>query len=184
MGFHSAGGSPPPATGTAGSLNQRTGVYAVLLAPTWQRYDDHQGGGQSAVKILVVEDDPLVGPAIRAILESGGHEVIGPCRDAAKALRRAVRERPDLAVVDFNLAGGEDGLSLARKLRDLHAVPSLVVSGYAHRAVEAREVAVGFLHKPFSPLELAGAVRWVEEVVGGLPMLPASSTVGVFMRAA
>lgn len=119
------------------------------------------------MKILVVDDDPLVGPAIRAVLESGGHTVIGPCRDAAKALRRAAREGPDLAVVDFNLAGGEDGLSLARKLKDRHAVPSLVVSGYGHRAVEAREVALGFLHKPFTPLALTAAIGCVDAVIGG-----------------
>jgi len=136
------------------------------------------------VKILVVDDDPLVGPAMKAVLVSGGHEVIGPCRDAAKALRRAARERPDLAVVDFNLAGGEDGLSLARKLKERHAVPSLVVSGYGHRAADAREVAVGFLHKPFSPLALAGAVRCVEEAIGGMAMSSFFPATEVFMRAA
>ena len=70
------------------------------------------------MRILVVEDDPRAGPAIKAVLGSAGHEVVGPCRDAAKALRRVARARPDLALVDFNLAGGEDGLSLSRKLRD------------------------------------------------------------------
>lgn len=136
------------------------------------------------MKILVVEDDPLVGPAIKAVLESAGHEVIGPCRDAAKALRRAARASPDLAVVDFNLAGGEDGLSLARKLRDGHGVLSLVVSGYDHRAAEAREVAVGFLPKPFSPLALAGAVRRAEEAIGGRALTSLPSASQVFTRAA
>jgi len=41
---------------------------------------------------------------------------------------------------------------LARKLKDEFGVLTVVASGYGHRAVEAREVGIDFLHKPFSPL--------------------------------
>jgi len=157
-----------PTVEVVSPLNQWIGCTAASALPLGGVMAIPQGGS-AAVRILVVDDDPLVGPAIKAVLENNGHEVIGPCRDAAKAFRRLTRERPDLAIVDFNLAGGENGLSLARKLKDLHAVPSLVVSGYSHRAAEAREVAVGFLHKPFTPRALLAATSCVEAVIGGSP---------------
>lgn len=117
---------------------------------------------------MIVEDDPLVGPAMRSVLEKAGYTVIGPLRDASKAMRLAERERPHLALVDVLLAGGEDGVSLSRRLRSDLGVPSLLVSGYDHHAEEVRDTALGFLHKPFAPQALLGAVGVVGEMLGGL----------------
>lgn len=120
------------------------------------------------MKILIVEDDPLVGPAMKAVLEKAGYTVVGPLRDAAKAMRLADREHPDLALVDVLLAGGEDGVSLSRRLKAKLSVPSLLVTGYDHHAEEVRDTALGFLHKPFAPQALLDAVGVVSEVLGGL----------------
>lgn len=120
------------------------------------------------MKLLIVEDDPLVGPAMKAVLEKAGYTVVGPLRDATKAMRLAERERPDLALVDVLLAGGEDGVSLSRRLRADLGVPSLLVTGYDHHAEEVRDTALGFLHKPFAPQALLDAVGVVGEVMGGL----------------
>lgn len=119
------------------------------------------------MKLLVVEDDPLIGPAVKAVLEGAGHSVVGPLRDAAKALRVGVRELPDLALVDVLLAGGEDGLSLARKLWEEHSIPSLLITGFDHRAEGARGFAVGLLRKPVMPVALIESVAAVGEILGG-----------------
>nr|WP_196242263.1 response regulator [Azospirillum oleiclasticum] len=128
------------------------------------------------VKILVVEDDPLIGPAMKAVLTSVAHEVVGPVRAAAKASRLAARMRPDLALVDYHLAGGEDGLSLVRRLRRDLGVPSLLVTGFDHRFQEVRDDALGLLRKPFTPQALTDAVAAVERLLHGLlpPVLPPS----------
>ncbi|WP_448188553.1 response regulator [Azospirillum sp. sgz301742] len=120
------------------------------------------------MKLLIVEDDPLIGPAMKAVLINAGYTVIGPLRDASKAMRLAEREHPDLALVDVLLAGGEDGVSLSRRLRSKLGVPSLLVTGYDHLAEEVRDTALGFLHKPFAPQALLGAVGVVAEMLGGL----------------
>ncbi len=120
------------------------------------------------MKLLVVEDDPLIGPAIKAVLENAGYTVVGPLRDAGKAARLGARERPDLALVDVYLAGGENGLTLARKLWEDHGVPSLLITGFDHRAAEARDFAIGLLRKPVMPAALIDAVGVVGEILGGL----------------
>lgn len=120
------------------------------------------------MKLLIVEDDPLIGPAMKAVLEKAGYTVVGPLRDAAKAMRLADRERPDLALVDVLLAGGEDGVSLSRRLRAGLDIPSLLVTGFDHHAAEVRDVALGFLHKPFTPQSLLDSVGVAAEVLGGL----------------
>lgn len=128
------------------------------------------------MKILVVEDDPLIGPAMKAVLTNVAHEVVGPVRAAAKAARLAVRMRPDLALVDYYLAGGEDGLSLVRTLRRDLGVPSLLVTGFDHRFKDVQDDAVGLLRKPFTPDALTDAVAAVERVLHGSrpPVLPTS----------
>ncbi|QCO17862.1 response regulator (plasmid) [Azospirillum brasilense] len=120
------------------------------------------------MKLLVVEDDPLIGPAIKAVMENAGYTVVGPLRDAAKATRLGVREQPDLALVDVYLAGGENGLTLARKLWEEHNIPSLLITGFDHRGEEARDFAVGLLRKPVMPDALVDAVGAVGEILAGL----------------
>jgi DNA-binding response OmpR family regulator len=120
------------------------------------------------LKLLVVEDDPLIGPAVKAVLENTGYTVVGPLRDAAKAMRLAIREQPELALVDLYLAGGENGLVLARRLKEELNIPSLLVTGFDHWAEEAREVALGLLRKPFLPDALTASVGVVAELLGGL----------------
>jgi len=124
------------------------------------------------LKILIVEDDPLIGPSMKAVLQSCGYEVVGPVRTVAKALRLVERDShalaaPDLALVDYHLAGGDHGINLVRALRDEYGVPSLLVTGYGHRGEEARGIALGYLIKPFMPEVLEQAVAAAEEVLAG-----------------
>ncbi|WP_448205791.1 response regulator [Azospirillum sp. sgz302134] len=121
------------------------------------------------MKLLIVEDDPLIGPAMRAVLRGAGHTVHGPVRDAAKALRLAGTEHPDLALVDYKLAGAEDGLSVVRRLLAEFGVPALLVTGFDHRAEDVRDAALGILHKPFTPEALVGAVAAVRDRMAGKP---------------
>ncbi|CAO3431707.1 response regulator [Azospirillum doebereinerae] len=120
------------------------------------------------MKLLVVEDDPLIGPAVKAVLENAGYTVVGPLRDATKAARVGARELPDLALVDVNLAGGENGLTLARRLWEDNGVPSLLMTGFDHHAEEARSFAMGLLRKPVMPDALVDAIGTIAEILGGL----------------
>ncbi|MGQ9368474.1 response regulator [Azospirillum sp. A39] len=119
------------------------------------------------MRLLIVEDDPLLGPAMRAVLANAGHDVVALVRGAAKAVRIAARENPDLALIDYHLAGGENGLRLAATLKERHGVPSLLVTAYEHRGQEAYGVALGCLRKPFPPEALAQAVAAAADVLAG-----------------
>lgn len=119
------------------------------------------------MRLLIVEDDPLIGPALKAVLENAGHVVIGPARDAVKAARIARRDLPDLALVDVYLSGGENGLSLVRRLWQEMGVPSVVVTGFDFVAEDGLDCAVGLLRKPVMPKDLISAVAAVQQVLGG-----------------
>jgi DNA-binding response OmpR family regulator len=79
--------------------------------------------------ILVAEDEALIALVLELTLRPGGHRVLGPVATVAEALRLADETAPELALVDINLQDGDDGVALARTLRDRYGTPSLFLSG-------------------------------------------------------
>ena len=121
-----------------------------------------------ARRILVVEDEGLVALEIETFLVEAGHEVVGTAADRAGALALARAERPDLALVDIRLSGGDSGLDLAADLAVL-GVPVLFVTGNCPLE-DGRAVAVGCLHKPFDERQLLAAVAVADRLARGGPV--------------
>lgn len=68
--------------------------------------------------------------------------------------------RPDLALVNIQLQGRDDGIALAAELKTM-GIPVLFISGQVSRAQSARTVAIGSLPKPYSPVEMVQAVHYL-----------------------
>ena len=81
------------------------------------------------LRVLVVEDEPLVAIELRQMLEEGGFSVLGPCAHVTAALGLLRENGCDAAVLDINL-GDETSEAAADELRRL-GVPFLSVSGYS-----------------------------------------------------
>ncbi|SEK76722.1 PAS domain S-box-containing protein/diguanylate cyclase (GGDEF) domain-containing protein [Roseateles sp. YR242] len=114
------------------------------------------------VRIQIVEDERIVALDLRTGLEQLGYEVVGIASDEPEALRLARHTEPDLVLMDIHLDRGSDGISAARKLRELLAVPVIFLSAYGEpetlqRAAEAAPY--GYLLKPFELRELNATVR-------------------------
>jgi DNA-binding NarL/FixJ family response regulator len=124
------------------------------------------------VRVLVVEDHPVTRDGVRTGLERGGGvAVVAEAADVRSACLLAEQERPEVAVVDLRLAGG-DGVDVIRYLRrHLPAVRILVLSQAAPEELVAaiRAGAHGCLGKTATSAELVGAV----EAVLTAPVLPA-----------
>lgn len=114
------------------------------------------------MRVLVVEDEPLIATSIQWELVDAGHEVLGPAATLAEAEQLAIEEQPDLALVDINLSERGDGVVLARRLK-VAGVPSIFVTGQINEARQARDAALGLVLKPF-PFEALGRV--VEAAAG------------------
>jgi response regulator NasT len=109
-------------------------------------------------RVLIVEDDTLVGMGLKSHLERLGHGVIGQAATAAEAMRFFQEQKPDLVLVDIRL-NGIDGLDLAAQLLQQRRVPILVISAYSDPDLVARAAGIGvfgYLIKPVS-LESLGA---------------------------
>lgn len=113
------------------------------------------------LRVMVVEDEVIVALAIKETVEDLGHEVCGLARSEAEALRIADAQRPDIALMDVQLAGPVDGVEAARRLKGDLGIRSLFLSGCADHATLARLTAtypLGVVHKPFSSAQLKVAL--------------------------
>ena len=71
------------------------------------------------LKILIVEDEPLLAATLKHLVELNPlHQVTGIADDLPSALAAAEERRPDLALVDLQLARGSTGFSVAVKSRN------------------------------------------------------------------
>jgi two-component system, response regulator PdtaR len=115
----------------------------------------------AARRILIVEDEVLLAMDIEASLREAGYEVVGVADRCRTAVELARRKRPDLVVMDVQLAGSRSGVEAARLIRQRYGIPCLFVAAEPARelAVHAAAVdAVGWLPKPASRDRLARAV--------------------------
>jgi DNA-binding NarL/FixJ family response regulator len=113
-------------------------------------------------RILIVEDEVLVGMFLADVLMDLGHTVVASVESMGGALQVAGREKIDLAMVDLSLAGEGDGIETARRLYEQHGVRTILMSGASQAAINERAQAVralGTLVKPYTEGEVVAALQ-------------------------
>jgi CheY-like chemotaxis protein len=108
-------------------------------------------------RILLVEDSPVLGEVVAAMLADLGCEVVGPIGNMAYALEAAAGEPLDAAVIDLNIRGGKV-YPVAERLA-ARGIPFLVVSGYGDWTMPAEWRERPRLTKPFTPEALEEKLR-------------------------
>ncbi|UCE32407.1 MAG: response regulator [Burkholderiales bacterium] len=110
-------------------------------------------------KVLVVDDDPVVGRSFNRVLSNKGY-VVTTAENAHEALERLRGDEFDLVFTDIRMPG-MDGLELAEQVKARRPwTPVLIITGYGTEADEKRAEAAGvsrFLHKPLSPETIEGS---------------------------
>ena len=139
-------------------------------------------------RVLVVDDHAAVRSGVEAVLEGEPDlEPVGAVGRAAEALALARQTRPDVAIVDIQLAEG-NGLSLCLELKELpHPVRVVLYSAYADGPLALAGViagADGVLHKASLATELCETVRAVANGRAVLPPVPHAAQAMVAARLA
>jgi two-component system, OmpR family, KDP operon response regulator KdpE len=112
------------------------------------------------MKILIADDDPQMLRALRITLTARGYEVV-TAADGTVALDVAIREHPDILVLDLGMPG-LTGIDVIEAVRGWSNAPVLVVSGRSESwdKVEALDAgADDYVTKPFSADELLARIR-------------------------
>jgi 1,2-diacylglycerol 3-beta-glucosyltransferase len=110
--------------------------------------------------LLIVEDDTLTAMTLQDALEEAGYEVMDLTGRHPEALVAAREGKPDMALVNIELQGRDDGIELAEDLTVM-GIPVLFISGQRSRAHSAQTAAIGSLPKPYTPTEIVEAVDYL-----------------------
>jgi CheY-like chemotaxis protein len=104
-------------------------------------------------KVLVVDDDPVVGKSFDRVLSGKGYVVV-TAEDGYDAMAKLQAENYDVVFTDLRMPG-MSGLEVAERVRTRQPwTPVVIVTGYGSTKSEERAKAAGvsdFLHKPLSP---------------------------------
>ena len=111
----------------------------------------------STARILVVEDEVIVARDIRQQLVELGYEPVGHATHGEEAVAMARALRPNLVLMDVQLAGAMDGISAAEQIRSQLALPVVFLTAFGgddslDRAKQTDPF--GYILKPFSEREL------------------------------
>ena len=109
----------------------------------------------TAARILVVEDEVLIGMDLVMLLEDWGYRPDGPHGSVAACLEAVEQFDPEIAVLDVNLGGGETSLPVAAALRE-RGTPFVFLTGYTRleTAEDPTILSAPRLKKPVSEHEL------------------------------
>lgn len=108
-------------------------------------------------RILVVEDETVIALHTQMQLQGLGYEPVGMANTGEQAIELAIRLRPDLVLMDIQLAGAVDGITAAQTIRERHALPVVFVTAYSADDVLERALLsepYGYILKPYSEREL------------------------------
>lgn len=117
-----------------------------------------------AHKILIVDDDRDFVEISRATLESKGYQVV-PAYDGKEGLEKALKEDPDLIVLDVMMTTKTEGFEVARQMREnesLKKTPIVMVTAIREKMNVSSKIepdenwlpVTEFIEKPFPPRKL------------------------------
>ncbi|MBN1780577.1 response regulator [bacterium] len=112
-------------------------------------------------RVLIVEDERITAKSLKCDLEDFGMNVLEPASKGEDAVQIALRENPDLILMDIHLAGRMDGIEAAEDIMRHKKIPIIFMTGYATDYIRERSCnvdPVGFLEKPIQTLSITQIV--------------------------
>jgi two-component system, response regulator PdtaR len=116
-------------------------------------------------RILIIEDEAIIGMLLSEVLAGMGHEVIGVAATEGAAIALAAEYLPDLLIVDAGLTSG-NGVSAVDAILANRPLPYIFTTGNALKVRQLKPDAV-VLEKPFHEADLAEAITQALELNAG-----------------
>jgi PAS domain S-box-containing protein len=113
-------------------------------------------------RVLVVEDDPFISVVIRHFLEKSDYSVACMVTSGEQAIEAAGESKPDVVLMDVQLAGEMDGVEAAGLIWNQFHIPVVYLTGDDDEETISRAAsteAYGYLHKPVQERELASTLQ-------------------------
>jgi len=116
----------------------------------------------SELRIMIVEDEPIIADEIAAIIEDIGYTVAAKILHSKEVIDAFNLSEPDVVIMDINLGNEKDGVQLAAEMRQIKNIPLIFLTSYSDNATIERTKEVnpdGFIVKPFDEKDLQIAIE-------------------------
>lgn len=116
----------------------------------------------SAIRVLIVEDDPIITEDIKDMLTSVNYQVVATAYDKEEAFEAIDQIKPDLVLLDINLDGNYEGFEVAEYINKTRKIPFLYLTSYSGKEVidKAKQtLPMGYIVKPFNERELFSSIE-------------------------
>jgi DNA-binding NarL/FixJ family response regulator len=115
------------------------------------------GTSMPRASLIIVEDEPIVATELQGRLKSLDYEVKAVVATGEEAIESARKYRPDLFLMDIFLTGSTDGITAAKKIKELYDIPSIYLTSYSDDTIINRARITepyGYILKPFGDREV------------------------------
>ena len=116
----------------------------------------------SDLRVLVVEDEPLIAFDISQFLTKANYSCVGIAHDSETALDMMLNRYPDIALLDINIEGHHNGIELAKMIRKNYNFPFIFLTSHSDKLTldEAKPtLPYGYIVKPFSGEDLISSIE-------------------------
>ena len=114
------------------------------------------------LKILIVEDEVIIAMRFEVFFSRRGYQVVDLVSSGEEAIKAAIKEKPDLILMDINLKGMMSGIEAATKITAEDNIPIIFMTGYSDEnlRLEADKVKpIGYFMKPIDMSEVLNVVK-------------------------
>lgn len=114
-------------------------------------------------KVMIVEDEGVVGLSLKSILSKMGYTVTGIAITGSEAVRMAIETQPDVILMDIHLKGDMDGIQATEELNKVTDIPVIYLTAYADEETLNRALRTeshSYLVKPYNPRELYSNIEF------------------------
>lgn len=114
------------------------------------------------IRTLIVEDELIIAEDMKIMLHESGYDVIGIAKNCMEAEKILKKDIPDIALIDIQLQCGDDGIQLAKSVKENYDIPVIfVTSNTDKKTVERAKEAEpsGYVVKPFEREDLFTAIE-------------------------
>jgi DNA-binding NarL/FixJ family response regulator len=116
----------------------------------------------SEIRILIIEDDPIIAADIADYLNNVDYRVSGIAYNPTQAYEQLKSNTPDLILLDINLSSEQNGIDIATFIHQNHAIPFIFLTSYSTREVLNKAKITepsGYIVKPFDEEDLFATIE-------------------------
>ncbi len=115
-----------------------------------------------SLRILIVEDEPIISDDIESTLLANHYDVAGKAYSSTQALDMLLTRYPDLVLLDIAIKGDKDGIDIATIIREKYHIPFIFLTSYSDKLTLDRAkptMPYGYIVKPFKDRDLLTAIE-------------------------